>query len=109
MRSIAEASKSCFRGAIAAFGPGGFHRVNGRGIKILIFEHDCCLWSWWVSSGQGRRHQNLDLLRMIAAFDLGGIHRVNGGSRKILIFKHDCCLCSWWVSSGQWQRHQKLD
>ena len=56
--SSAEAAKSCFRGAIAAFGPGEFHRVFGRGSKILLLSRDCCLWSRRVSSGLRRRQQN---------------------------------------------------
>ena len=42
---------------IAAFGLDEIHQVFGGGIKNLIFEHDCCLWSWRASSGLRRRHQ----------------------------------------------------
>ena len=34
--STAEAAKSCSRGAIAAFGPGEFHRVFGGGSKFML-------------------------------------------------------------------------
>ena len=133
MGSSAEASKSWLLSIIAAFGPGKIYGVNDRGIKILIIEHNCCLWSWLVSSGQWQRHQNLDywacllplilagfmgssaeaskswLLSMFAAFDLGEIYRVNGRGIKNLIFEHVCCLWSGQVSWGQGRRHQKLD
>ncbi len=56
--SSAEATKSCSQGAIAAFGPGEFHRVSGRGSKILLLRRDCCLWSWRVSPGLRQRQQN---------------------------------------------------
>ncbi len=46
----AEAAKSCSKGAIAAFGPGAFHRVFGGGSEILLPRRDCCLWSRRVSS-----------------------------------------------------------
>ena len=39
----AEAAKSCSKGAIAAFGPGEFHRVFGGGSKILLPRRVCCL------------------------------------------------------------------
>ena len=57
--SSAEAAKSYFHGAIAAFGPGEFHRVSGRGSKILLLRRDCCLWARRVSSGLRQRQQNL--------------------------------------------------
>jgi len=41
-----EAAKSCFGGAVAAFGLGGFHWFYGGGSKILLPRRDCCLWSW---------------------------------------------------------------
>ena len=117
----------------AAVGSSEFHRVNGRGIKILIFEHDCCLWFWQDSWGLRRRHQNLDfsvsllllvLARFIrssaeasnscfrgefAAFGLGRIHWVFGGSIKILIMRQYCCFWSWQDSWGLRRRHQNLD
>ena len=43
IRSLAEAAKSCIRGVIAAFELGEFHRVFGRGSKILLLRRDCCL------------------------------------------------------------------
>ena len=54
----AEAAKSCSKGAIAAFGPGEFHRVFGGGSKILLPRRDCCLWPRRVSSGLRQRQQN---------------------------------------------------
>ena len=92
---------------LAAFGLGEIHRVNGRGIKILIFELVCSLWSWQDSWDLRRRHQNLDfsvsLLLLVlagfmgfsaeaskscffsefAAFGPGEIHGVNGSGIKI--------------------------
>ena len=56
--SSAEAAKSCFRGAVAAFDPGEFHRVFGRGSKILLPRRGCCLCAWWVSRTRWRRQQN---------------------------------------------------
>ena len=44
--SSAEAAKSCFGGAVAAFGLGGFHWFYGGGSKILLPRRDYCLWSW---------------------------------------------------------------
>ena len=71
--STAEAAKSCSRGAIAAFGPGEFHRVSGRGSKILLPRRDCCLWSWRVSSGLRRRQQIHASLGYSAAFGHGSL------------------------------------
>ena len=122
-RSSAEAAKSCFRGAIAAFGPGEFLRVFGGGSKILLLRRDCCLWARRVSSGRRRRQQNpapearlLPLVRAsffgstaeaaksyfrgaIAAFAPGGFQGTSGRSSKILLLRRGCCLCAWWVSS----------
>ena len=73
--SSAEAAKSYFRGAIAAFAPGRFQGTSGRSSKILLLKawllplrlvgfngplaeaakscflrRDRCLWSWRASS-----------------------------------------------------------
>ena len=36
MGLVAEAAKSCFQGAVAAFVLGGFHGTSGGGSKILL-------------------------------------------------------------------------
>ena len=126
----AEAAKSCSRGESAAFDLGEFHRVSGRGSKILLPRRDCCLWSWRVSSGLRRRQQNpapearllpLTLASFIgspaeaakscsrgesAAFGPGEFHRVFGGGSKILLPRRVCCLWSWCDSSGLRRRQQ---
>jgi hypothetical protein len=43
IESLAEAAKSCFHGLFAAFDQNGFHRVFGRGSKILLARQYCCL------------------------------------------------------------------
>ena len=37
-RPLAEAAKSCFRGVVAAFAPGGFQGTSGGGSKILLLK-----------------------------------------------------------------------
>ena len=106
IESTAEAAKSCFRGEFAAFDSGGFHRVFGRGSKILLPRRDCCLWSWRVSSGLRQRQQNPAFAVRSAAFAPGEFHRVNGGSSKNLLLRRDCCLWSWRASSGLRQKQQ---
>ena len=104
--STAEAAKSCFRGEFAAFNSGGFHRVFGRGSKILLLRRDCCLWSWRVSSGLRQRQQNPAFAVCSAAFALGEFHRVFGGGSKILLPRRVCCLWSCCDSSGLRRRQQ---
>ena len=127
---MAEAAKSCFCGAVAAFGLGEFHRIFGGGSKFLILKCDCCLCAWWVSWARWRRQQILDfeawLLPLllvsfigstaeaakscfrgvVAAFVLGEFHGLDGGGSKILLLWHGCCLCAWWVSWARWRRQQ---
>jgi len=57
----AEAAKSCSKGAIAAFGPGEFHRVFGGGSKILLPWRECCLYPGAFHPGQS---MNAELAKM---------------------------------------------
>ena len=43
MGFMAEAAKSCFQGAFAAFVLGGFQGLDGGGSKFLLLKYDCCL------------------------------------------------------------------
>ena len=80
----AEAAKSCFQGAVAAFALGVFHGIYGGGSKILLPRRICCLCAWWVSRTRWRRQQNPAFCGAFAAFALGG-HRVCGRSSKNLL------------------------
>ena len=63
--SSAEAAKSCFCGAVAAFALGEFHGLDGGGSKILLLWRGCCLCAWWVSSGLRQRQQIPTSLRIL--------------------------------------------
>ena len=104
--STAEAANSCLRGDIAAFGPGEFHRVFGRGSKILLPRRDCCLWSRRVSSGLRQRQQNpaseARLLPLVLVHFIGS----TAEAAKSCFRGQFCCLWSRRVSSGLRRRQQ---
>ena len=117
--SLAEAAKSCFRGAIAAFGSGEFHRVFGGGSKILLrgaiaafgpgefLRVDgggskilllkarllpLALVSFFGSLAEAAKSY---FRGAIAAFDPDAFHRVFGRGSKILLLRRGCCLWAW--------------
>ena len=94
---------------IAAFGPGEFHRVFGRGSKILLPEARLLPLVLSGFIGSLAEAAKSCFRGEIAAFGPVGFHWDFGGGSKILLAIKYCCLWSRWVSSGLCQREQNLD